>query len=121
MAHESVHILNPVHISNVSTLEEGVATYFADLYMREICNDLELRQQYINSGYKPSGEDQKYLDALNAVRPTFEIDKDWVKELRNLDHTLSNATTDIIHSLLKGLELNQIKFLVRKFNRTSDC
>lgn len=71
MAHECVHVLAPDYWHPVTVLEEGLATYFAEKYMREIMH-CETSFEIIPS----------YVAAVELVEQLLEIDQFVIRRIR---------------------------------------
>lgn len=70
LAHESVHLLDPVVFGFATVLEEGLATHFSLQYIKQF-----------HSNYTTS--DQKYAAAARLVAQLLDIDPMVIKDLRS--------------------------------------
>ena len=101
-AHELVHLLSPIEKKDATFLEEGVATYF-ERHVREKVNRIN-----------PFPE-EKYQQAYQDVKLLFDIDKQAIKKLRDVEFTISKITEQQILAIFPTLDEKVAKSLVRKF------
>ena len=112
LTHETVHLLAPTGCNDSTNLEEGVACYFADYYMKNKLNrpSLDLK------------DDPDYKCALEAVKFLFEKDKYFVSKLRKRQHSFQGITKADIIQQFPELESKDedVDFLIEKFYKDSD-
>lgn len=109
MAHETVHLLAPTGRQNANNFEEGVACYFADLYMREA-----LRNPY------PPPSLPSYRAAFELVKPLLDTDRYSVRRLRDQNPSFSKISGKQINIAFPNLTSENVNFLISKFNRNSN-
>jgi hypothetical protein len=86
LAHETVHCLTPTGGNAMNILEEGMATYFAELYM----NQGGFGGNWSNSG-------SPVYDAANALfKNLIAIDADIIKKARAIQPIISMITADVL-------------------------
>ena len=108
MAHETVHLLAPTGEQNANNFEEGVACYFADLYMKEA-----LKNPY------PPPSLLSYRHAFELVKPLLDTDRFCIRKLRDQQPLFSKITREQISTTFPTLTPKDVGFLIKKFNRTS--
>ena len=108
MAHETVHLLAPTGGQNANNFEEGVACYFADLYMKDV----------VKNPYPPPSL-PSYKRALELVAPLLDADISCVYRLRNQQPSFSKISREQISTTFPNLTSDDVDFLTRKFNRNS--
>ena len=106
LAHETIHLLAPTGGRSATNLEEGIACYFAERYMKKVFNELWHPTQC------------SYQKALEAVKPLLKENPDGIRELRNIQPSFQNMTPEDITKVYPKLEPKDISFLLEKFNRT---
>ena len=110
LAHETVHLLAPEGVRTqcgiTNNLEEGVATYFAGHYM-EVKMGIPDWKSTLRS----------YKEVLEKVTPLFEKDRYCIRKLRSEQPEFTKMTTEQISSAFPDLPAEDIRFLLRKFNR----
>ncbi len=106
LSHEVIHLLSPSGGSNATNLEEGVAVYFSDYYMKQVMKD--------NNDYL-RGADEKYKKAFDIVRSVLDKPeyKYFIKDLRVHQPTFSKLTID---NLIPVFSEKDAKYLLEKFN-----
>lgn len=106
LSHEVIHLLSPSGAAAASNLEEGVAVYFSDYYMKRVMND--------NTDYL-RGADGKYKKAFEVVRQVLDdpMYKYFIKDLRVHTPSFSKITTDHLIPVFSKSDAN---FLVKKFS-----
>lgn len=107
MAHETVHLLAPTGKQNANNFEEGVACYFADLYMKEA-----LKNPY------PPPSLPSYRRAFELVKPLLDIERFCIRKLRDKEPSFSKITREQISITFPTLTQKDVSFLIKKFNRT---
>ena len=108
MAHETVHLLAPTGKQNANNFEEGVACYFADLYMKEA-----LKNPY------PPPSLPSYRRAFELVKPLLDTDRFCIRKLRDQQPSFSKITREQIGATFPTLTPKDVSFLIKKFSRTS--
>lgn len=104
LAHETVHLLAPVE-GNANNLEEGVATYFAGLYLKK----------KMNATWEPG--EKSYEEVLEKVSPLFEKDVNCIRKIRK-DQKFSKISKDRIRSAFPTLPTpEELKWLFEEFVR----
>lgn len=78
LSHETVHVLSPIGNKVANILEEGLATYFSEWYMKQ--NGL---------GYWAANLPE-YIEALKLVKELLAIDDEIIKKVRALQPTISD-------------------------------
>ena len=109
LAHETIHLLDPVKNSEVNYLEEGVAVAFS-IHAQE-CFGLKV--------WKPSPSverDIRYHLAFGLVQALPEGALESAKRVRQKVGRLSDATADDLRDLYDGLEPSIAEKLASKFN-----
>ena len=108
LAHETIHLLAPSGGQNANNFEEGVACYFADLYLKEI-----LKNPYLPPAL-PS-----YRTAFELVKPLIDADRYCVRRLRDQEPSFSKMSGEQISTAFQSLTPNDVDFLTKRFNRNS--
>ena len=106
LAHETVHLLAPTGCNNSTNLEEGVACYFADYYMKEILNQCP---------FGLGENDTYYKRALEAVEPLLDKDKCFVRRVRKRQPSFQGITKEDIIKQFPDLTPDDVEFLVSIF------
>jgi hypothetical protein len=110
MSHECIHLLSPeTQISGIkpNNLEEGLATLFS--------------RKYIQDKYNWNFEDndnpvqKKYNKAASYVVKLLDYDKDIIKQVRELQPSLSRISVDDLISINPNLDLSLCEDLCREF------
>ena len=83
MAHETVHLLAPTGPNDANNFEEGVACYFADLYMREV-----LKNPYLPPSLS------SYRTAVELVKSRLDADRYCIRRLRDQQSSFSKMSGD---------------------------
>ena len=109
LAHETIHLLAPTGCRNATNLEEGIACYFAQHYMKKVCNE---------PNWKPAPHEYEYTQALEAVKCLLEKDLYGIRELRTIQPSFQNMTPEDIIKVFPKLKPEKISFLLEKFNET---
>jgi len=84
LAHECIHLLSPSGRREATTLEEGLATWFAHQYVEKEFN------------FKMPITLQSYETARQLIGELLAIDKKAIKKLRTKEFTISNITSQLI-------------------------
>ena len=109
VAHETVHLLNPVELGHAAVLEEGLATWFQD--EPEFHDDVV--KQFIAAGkaiHTPAYEEARDLvrECMPGIIPA-------VRRIRGSGSRLSEITADQLRPFLPGVSGNAIERICRKF------
>ena len=80
LAHECIHLLSPFGTRGANTLEEGLATFFAQKYIQD------------NFSFSMPATIQSYETARQLVAELLAIDNDAIKILRRVEPTISKIT-----------------------------
>ena len=111
LAHETVHLLAPTGCRDATNLEEGIACYFADYYVKK-----KLKQCP-----PPLGEENvNYRRALEAVTPLLDEDIYCIRKLRKHQLSFQHITKKDITKVFPNLESEDVDFLIEKFYKDSD-
>lgn len=108
LAHETVHLLAPVE-GKANNLEEGVATYFAGLYMKK----------KMNATWGPGEEpgEKSYEKVLKKVLPLFENNPKCISKIRK-NQKFSKISRDRIRSAFPNpLTSEEVNWLFEEFDR----
>ena len=108
MAHETVHLLAPTGTNDANNFEEGVACYFADLYMREV-----LKNPYLPPSLS------SYRTAVELVKPRLDADRYCIRRLRDQQSSFSKMSGEQISAAFPSLTLKDVDFLIKRFDRNS--
>ncbi len=108
MAHEAIHLLAPTASNDANNLEEGVACYFADLYIKEV-----LRNPY------PPPSLPSYRTAFQLVKPLLDADRYCVRRLRDQQPSFPKVSREQISTAFPNLTSENVNFLISKFDRSS--
>ena len=106
LAHEVIHLLAPSGGENANILEEGLATYFSHLVMREI-----FQRSDINS-VLPS-----YINACDKVTELLSFDADAIKKLRSVESNFYKMTAETFIQAKVDVPATLKNELVLKFKR----
>jgi len=110
LAHEVIHLLSPTGTSYTTMLEEGLATYYARLYLQEYfgCSDdfLDIL----------ASDAPKYESACSLVRALLDIDDQAIKKLRAVQPSLSMIDRESIMSRYPTLRTDIGHLLAASFN-----
>jgi hypothetical protein len=104
LAHESIHLLSPTGGSNANILEEGLATYFAGLYMDT---------SFPNSNWHPT--ETKYKEAMELVKKLLYTDSNIIKGIRLKQPVISKITEKDFLLEDKGIDEILAKEIVKEF------
>ncbi len=109
VAHEAVHLLDPVPYGKANVLEEGLATWFQDeLEFHD--NEVE---RYLNQGIEYPAP---YSEARDLVRCCMPGLQRAVKEIRSLHVAISEITSDLLGRNLQRVDAKTIERLCSKFS-----
>jgi hypothetical protein len=103
LSHEVVHLLSP-DPGGVCNLEEGLACYFSNYYMKEKFNRPIVRPSW--SGYKESYE---------LVAPRLDEDAKCIRRLRNVPLAFSRIPKDALAVEFPALAAKDVEFLLTRF------
>ena len=92
LAHETVHLLAPIVIEDTTYFEEGVACYFAAYYMNEAFKRPKWGPDPRSKNY------EKYICALELVKPLLDEDKHCVSRLRDVEPSFSKMDEGLIRN-----------------------
>ena len=109
VAHETVHLLDPVPFGEANVLEEGLATWFQD---EPEFHDNEVKR-YISQGIEHT---VPYLEARDLVRRCMPGLLQVVKEIRSLHVAVSEITADLLGRKLHQVDVKTIERLCSKFS-----
>lgn len=105
LAHECVHLLSPNGMLKANYLEEGLATYYSKYYMKE----------YMGEDFWHAN-DAKYQQASDLVEKLIITKPEIIKELREIESTLSNITKELLMPKASDiLSEDEISILVSSF------
>ena len=102
LAHETVHLLDPVEAANASVLEEGLATYYQLMYFRRIVPNC-------------STVDAKYNAARELAAKLMAESPKAIKKLRAQGQTISTLTAQQLREECMGLTNEEATILARPF------
>lgn len=105
LAHESVHLLAPTGGRNANVLEEGLATYFSELYLHET----------FATSLPP--ELASYVDACSRARQLLAIDPSVIRTLRTKQLAIHLVTVDDILAARPDVPRELAESLVAPFVR----
>jgi len=106
LAHETVHLLSPSGANDANNFEEGIACYFAALYMRIHFKGLLMQPEV------PS-----YLHALALVGPRLSTDIHCIQRLRSHEPCISRISREDLAAEFPDLTASDVDFLASKFVR----
>lgn len=112
LAHECIHLISPNGNPSASVLEEGLATYFAEEYLKQ-----ERHGKVI-----PQGEnDTPYAEACSLVRTLLEKYPDMIRNLRaRIGKAMSDFTADDIRSVYSDVSEELARKLTSNFGRRGE-
>ena len=105
LAHECIHLLAPSGGRNANVLEEGLATYFSELYVQET----------FGNSMKP--ELASYAGACELVRQLLTIDECFVLKLRAKQPTMHLTRVEDIWAIRPDVPRELAESLVAPFVR----
>jgi hypothetical protein len=103
LSHEVVHVLSP-DPGGVCNLEEGLACYFSNYYMKRNFNRPILRPIW------PS-----YKESYELVAPRLDEDAKCIRRLRNVPRAFSDIPKDALAVEFPALAVTDVEFLLTKF------
>ena len=114
LAHESVHLLNPVKCGEATFLEEGLATWFQNepkFHSREV-------QEYIKDNQSRKDSPDCYDKAEELVRRCMPQLTSAVKEIRSSGVRIQKITAGDLAPYLPNVDEETIEHLCRKMDYT---
>jgi hypothetical protein len=105
LAHECTHLLSPLGGNYSTVLEEGLATYFSEFYVK----------QHIGRDYHAGME--SYKSACSKVKFLLNIDPDAIKKLRIEQPAISLISKDLILKNYPQVPEEMAESLAEKFIR----
>ena len=106
MAHETVHLLAPTGCRNANNLEEGVACFFANYYMKKT----------FNAPRRCTGM-PSYEQALALVEPHLDEDIHCIRRLRKNQPSFRKMSKDAVSKDFQNLTPQDVDFLLETFDR----
>lgn len=103
LAHEIIHLLNPVSRYDVNFLEEGLAVHFSIEYTKK-------------NGYDFIIKDEKYLRALDLYEKLIKIEADIINKIRSQYSTISLITSDDLIKINDKIPIDLAEKRTQKFN-----
>lgn len=103
IAHECIHCLSPVEMAEVTYLEEGIASWFADRYANDRidCPIVTSRA--------------KYQEAMGKVTELLHQDPNIIQKLRKVEPFLSCISYDTLTSALYNVTPKLARYLTSLF------
>ena len=108
MAHETVHLLAPTGCRNANNLEEGVACFFANYYMKKT----------FNAPRRCTGM-CSYERALALVEPRLDEDRCCIRRLRKNQPSFLDMSKEDVSKEFPELTSENVDFLLAQFDRNS--
>ncbi len=108
IAHECVHLLDPVELGKTNVLEEGLATWFQN----EPCYHDEQIRKYIAKNKEPSSA---YANAEQLVRSCLPDILKAVKNLRASGVRISEIQAEMLAPLLQSTKIETLERLCARF------
>lgn len=106
LAHECVHLLSPSGGRNATVLEEGLATHFQEMYVREVSGQAGWHS------VMPS-----YKAARDTVERLLGLDREAVKRLRERQPFMPRIGADLILAMYPDIEEEEAFQLASRFER----
>lgn len=100
LAHEVFHCISPMRGVPASRLEEGLATYFAKIYM-----------DHLGQGNNWTSHGANYNDAMQDAEALLRLDPDVIKKARTIQPVISLITSA---DLVKALNNNVVDDLLNR-------
>jgi hypothetical protein len=110
LAHETIHLLSPTGCSNANVLEEGLATWFQLLYMRDYYPPAWPKKNI-------SVTTKSYNEARTAVESLLSLDRDAIKKIRQQEPIISKIIPELILKVVPAFPAEQASILCQKFIR----
>ena len=108
MAHETIHLLAPTRLCDVTVFEEGVACYFAAYYMK---------YKFNQPNWSPTLP--SYRRALAVIKPRLDEDIYCIRRLREHHPSFQDITKEEISREFPKLASENVDFLMSTFDRDS--
>jgi hypothetical protein len=106
LAHECIHLLGPSGCSSATVLEEGLATWFAQYYLRERIGNPNWRSALYS-----------YTRAQQQVEALLALDANAIRVLREEEPTFARMTRDLLLKHYPALGEARAAALVAPFDR----
>ncbi|NBX81427.1 MAG: hypothetical protein EBQ94_13825 [Flavobacteriales bacterium] len=103
LSHETIHLLSPIGKRSANVLEEGLATYFSELYLTILGQP----------NWKPTTKE--YQDAVNLTKALLTIDNQIIKKVRELERTISFLTPEHFLQVNSDIPFDLLEKLCYKF------
>jgi len=103
LSHETIHLLSPLGMKSANVLEEGLATYFSELYLARLGQP----------NWKPTIKE--YQDAVDLTKAILAIDNDIIKKVRELERTISKLTPEHFLQINSDIPVDLLNKLCDKF------
>lgn len=118
IAHETVHLLAPIRIENVTNLEEGIACYFATHYMKErLGQDWRIKKPADDATPAERERYYAYKQALNVVTPQLEKNRGGLLNLRTPWRRFGDIRPEELRVAFADLNLSDAEFLAGPFGQ----
>ena len=108
MAHETIHLLAPTRLCDVTVFEEGVACYFAAYYMK---------YKFNQPNWSPTLP--SYRCALEIIAPRLNEDIGCIRRLRKNQPSFRKMSKEAVSSEFPQLTSEDVDFLMSTFDRDS--
>ncbi len=108
LSHETVHCLSPIGKKAANILEEGLATYFSEWYMK---------QNGLGDWFASL---PKYIEAVKLVKDLLAIDNDIIKKVRALQPTISEIKSEELLKANNNIPKELADKLCEPFYSTTD-
>ena len=108
MAHETIHLLAPTRLCDVTVFEEGVACYFAAYYMK---------YKFNQPNWSPTLP--SYRRALEIIAPRLNEDIRCIRRLRKNQPSFQKMSKEAVSSEFPKLTSENVDFLMSTFDRDS--
>ena len=105
LAHECIHLLSPNGGKTATILEEGLATHFAEIYMRD----------HLATTWRSNLD--SYSGAQQKTETLLQYDPYAIRRLREKQPTISNMTPDLLLECYPELSLTLAVELTTRFVR----
>jgi hypothetical protein len=108
LSHETVHCLSPIGKKAANILEEGLATYFSEWYMK---------QNGLGDWFASLPE---YIEAVKLVKDLLAIDSDIIKKVRAIQTTISEIKPEELLQANNNIPKELADKLCEPFYPTTD-
>ena len=108
LAHECIHLLSPTGKADANVLEEGLAVFFAQWYMRSVFGE----GWWLNDITIPG-----CADALAKTQQLLALDPEIIRKLRKLQPVIAQITAAQIREQCSAASEELASALTRRFNR----